>query len=125
MLQALLVDPWPAWLGAAVLATVVLVAGRLGFGALGDLRLWLGLAAGGLLARALSGRFSPDFAHGVWDQALIPSLPLKGGAFLLAGLLMGYAARRLKTLRSPRALILFLASAALAANLLVRISEAW
>ncbi|HJN72558.1 MAG TPA: hypothetical protein QGF58_01375 [Myxococcota bacterium] len=125
MLQALLVDPWPAWLGAGVLAIVVLLYRRVGFGALGDWKLWLGLGVGGLLARLISGRFSPDFAHGVWDQAVVPWLPLKACAFLLAGLLMGYGVRRVRSLGSPRTLILFALAAAFTANLLVRISESW
>lgn len=125
MLQALVIDPWPVWLGAGVLAAVLLAVRRIGFGAVGDWKLWLGLIFGGLVARVVSGRFSPSFAHGVWDQALVPSLALKAGVFVLAGVLMGYGARRLGSLREPRALILFVVAAAISANLLVRISEGW
>jgi len=123
MLQALLVDPWPAWLAAPVLATALLVCGRAGFGGLGDWRLWAGLVAGGFLARLASGRFSPDFAHALWDQVLVPSLWIKAAVFLATGIAMGFAARRLGSLSGRW--LLFGLTAAVTANALVHIAELW
>ncbi|MCP4809407.1 MAG: hypothetical protein GY913_18510 [Proteobacteria bacterium] len=120
MLAALLTDTWPVFLGAAVLGAWWLFLGasrpRLG-GLPGSWGVAIGLVLGGLVSQVVSGRFSPSLDLPLWDQALVPWTWLKLAVLLIAGILLGFGAARMRGF-TARSLLVALATAVVVANTL-------
>lgn len=114
VVQAVLVDRWPFWVGGAAIGLFVLIFLAVTGKALGvstgfydacaapfdpaARRSWrlpflVGIVGGGVLAALGAGSLAPTATMGMFDSVVTASLPAKAAIFTAGGVLLGFGAR--------------------------------